>query len=108
MPQEPAMRKRMARAQDGILKHMLRMMELCHARGFVYGVIPESGKPVGGSSDNLRAWWKDRVRFDKNGPAALAKFEAERAAAMGGGGGGGRAGEGEGGLRPRACRCTRC
>ncbi|CAI7897929.1 unnamed protein product [Closterium sp. NIES-53] len=90
----------MARAQDGILKHMLRMMELCHARGFVYGVIPEAGKPVGGSSDNLRAWWKDKVRFDKNGPAALAKFEAERAAAMGGGAGGGEGGGGAGGLAP--------
>ncbi|KAM7497256.1 hypothetical protein LguiA_021670 [Lonicera macranthoides] len=72
-----AQRKKMSRAQDGILKYMLKLMEVCKARGFVYGIIPEKGKPVSGSSDNLRAWWKEKVKFDKNGPAAIAKFEAE-------------------------------
>ncbi|GBG70478.1 hypothetical protein CBR_g6607 [Chara braunii] len=75
--QEQARRKKMSRAHDGILKYMLKMMEVCKAQGFVYGIIPEKGKPVGGSSDNLRAWWKDKVRFDRNGPLAAAKYAAE-------------------------------
>ncbi|RWV95979.1 hypothetical protein BHE74_00008569 [Ensete ventricosum] len=69
---EQARRKKMSRAQDGILKYMLKMMEVCKAQGFVYGIIPEKGKPVSGASDNLRAWWKEKVRFDRNGPAAVA------------------------------------
>ena len=67
----------MSRAHDGILKYMLKMMEVCNAQGFVYGIVPEKGKPVGGSSDNLRAWWKDKVRFDRNGPAAIVKYDEE-------------------------------
>lgn len=74
---EQARRKKMARAQDGILKYMFKMMEVCQAQGFVYGVIPEKGKPVSGASDNMRAWWKEKVKFDKNGPAAIAKYQAE-------------------------------
>ncbi|KAI9082245.1 hypothetical protein K1719_035682 [Acacia pycnantha] len=71
--EEQARRKKMAKAQDGILRYMLKMMEVCQAQGFVYGIIPENGKPVTGASDNLRAWWKDKVRFDRNGPAAIAR-----------------------------------
>ncbi len=69
----------MSRAQDGILKYMLKMMEVCNAQGFVYGIIPEKGKPVSGASDNLRSWWKEKVRFDRNGPAAIAKYQADNA-----------------------------
>lgn len=43
---DQAQRKKMARAQDGILKYMLKLMEVCNARGFVYGIIPEKGKLV--------------------------------------------------------------
>ncbi|XP_051141853.1 protein ETHYLENE INSENSITIVE 3-like [Andrographis paniculata] len=75
--QEQARRKKMSRAQDGILKYMLKMMEVCKAQGFVYGIIPEKGKPVSGASDNLREWWKDKVRFDRNGPAAISKYQVE-------------------------------
>ncbi|RDX71247.1 Protein ETHYLENE INSENSITIVE 3, partial [Mucuna pruriens] len=25
--------------------------------------------------DNLREWWKDKVKFDRNGPAAIAKYQ---------------------------------
>ncbi|XP_044461903.1 ETHYLENE INSENSITIVE 3-like 1 protein [Mangifera indica] len=77
--QEQARRKKMSRAQDGILKYMLKMMEVCKAQGFVYGIIPEKGKPVSGASDNLRAWWKEKVRFDRNGPAAIAKYQVDHA-----------------------------
>ncbi|KAG8388876.1 hypothetical protein BUALT_Bualt02G0170800 [Buddleja alternifolia] len=77
--QEQARRKKMSRAQDGILKYMLKMMEVCKAQGFVYGIIPEKGKPVSGASDNLREWWKDKVRFDRNGPAAIAKYQSDHA-----------------------------
>uniref|UniRef100_M1BXC8 EIL1 n=1 Tax=Solanum tuberosum TaxID=4113 RepID=M1BXC8_SOLTU len=73
---DQATRKKMSRAQDGILKYMLKLMEVCNARGFVYGIIPDKGKPVSGSSDNIRAWWKEKVKFDKNGLAAIAKEEA--------------------------------
>ncbi|XP_022752827.1 protein ETHYLENE INSENSITIVE 3-like [Durio zibethinus] len=75
--QEQARRKKMSRAHDGILKYMLKMMEVCKAQGFVYGIIPEKGKPVTGASDNLREWWKDKVRFDRNGPAAISKYQAD-------------------------------
>ncbi|GFP97190.1 protein ethylene insensitive 3 [Phtheirospermum japonicum] len=75
--QEQARRKKMSRAQDGILKYMLKMMEVCKAQGFVYGIIPEKGKPVSGASDNLREWWKDKVRFDRNGPAAISKYQSD-------------------------------
>ncbi|KAM0045169.1 putative transcription factor EIL family [Helianthus debilis subsp. tardiflorus] len=74
---DQARRKKMSRAQDGILKYMLKLMEVCKARGFVYGIVPEKGKPVGGSSDNLRAWWKEKVKFDKNGPAAITKYDTD-------------------------------
>ncbi|KAI3965836.1 hypothetical protein MKX01_010793 [Papaver californicum] len=77
--QEHARRKKMSRAQDGILKYMLKMMEVCKAQGFVYGIIPEKGKPVSGASDNLRAWWKEKVRFDRNAPVAIAKHQADHA-----------------------------
>ena len=50
-----------SRAQDGILKYMLKLMEVCKARGFVYGIIPKKGKPMSGASDNIRAWWKEEV-----------------------------------------------
>ncbi|CAL4999704.1 unnamed protein product [Urochloa decumbens] len=74
---DQALRKKMTRAQDGILKYMIKLMEVCNARGFVYGIIPDKGKPVSGASDNIRAWWKEKVKFDKNGPAAIAKYEVE-------------------------------
>ncbi|XP_042446996.1 ETHYLENE INSENSITIVE 3-like 3 protein [Zingiber officinale] len=77
-----ALRKKMARAHDGILKYMLKLMEVCNVHGFVYGIIPEKGKPVSGASDNIRAWWKEKVKFDKNGPAAIANYEAENFAAQ--------------------------
>jgi ethylene-insensitive protein 3 len=64
-------RKVMLRAQDGVLRHMLKMMEACNARGFVYGVIDEAGEPMSGSSDSLRGWWKDNVGFDLSGPKAV-------------------------------------
>ncbi|GLJ06302.1 hypothetical protein SUGI_0035820 [Cryptomeria japonica] len=77
--QEQAKRKKMSRAQDGILKYMLKMVEVCKAQGFVYGIISEKGKAVTGASDNLRAWWKEQVRFDRNAPAAIGKYQQENA-----------------------------
>ncbi|XP_078438302.1 uncharacterized protein LOC144708740 [Wolffia australiana] len=74
---DQARRKKMSRAQDGILKYMLKLMEVCNARGFVYGIVLETGKPVSGASDNMRAWWKEKVKFDKNGPAAIEKYDTD-------------------------------
>ncbi|GJM85333.1 hypothetical protein PR202_ga01774 [Eleusine coracana subsp. coracana] len=70
-PDARCRRKAMLRAQDGVLRHMLKMMEACNARGFVYGVIDEAGEPMSGSSDSLRRWWKGNVGFDRSGPMAL-------------------------------------
>ncbi|KAI3890833.1 hypothetical protein MKX03_036286 [Papaver bracteatum] len=72
--QEQSRRKKMSRAQNSILKHMIKTMDVCNAQGFVYGIIPARGKPVTGSSDNLRAWWKDKVKFHKTAPEAIAKL----------------------------------
>ncbi|XP_076931498.1 ETHYLENE INSENSITIVE 3-like 3 protein [Bidens hawaiensis] len=82
---DQARRKKMSRAQDGILKYMLKLIEDCNVRGFVYGIIPDTGKPVSGSSENLRAWWKEKVKFDQNGPAAIAKHETDCIAKRGSG-----------------------
>ncbi|XP_008792546.3 uncharacterized protein LOC103709120 [Phoenix dactylifera] len=76
-PSEQARRKQMSRAHDKVLDYMLMLMDIGGARGFVYGIIPEKGKPVSGSSDELRGWWKEKVRFDRNGPAAIEEFLLE-------------------------------
>ncbi|RYR35089.1 hypothetical protein Ahy_A10g050226 [Arachis hypogaea] len=70
--QEASRKKKMSRVQDSILKYMVKIMEVCKARGFVYGIIPEKGKPVTGSSDSLREWWKEDIRFDQTAPTAIA------------------------------------
>ncbi|KAG6721930.1 hypothetical protein I3842_03G136700 [Carya illinoinensis] len=49
--------KKMLRAQDAILKSLVMIMEVCKARGFVYGIVPEKGKP-----------------FNQNAPLAIAEF----------------------------------
>ncbi|GMI99405.1 hypothetical protein HRI_003609800 [Hibiscus trionum] len=72
--QEASRRKKMSRAQDAILKYMVKIMEVCKGKGFVYGIVPEKGKPITGSSDSLRKWWKEKVRFDKDAPLAVAEF----------------------------------
>jgi ethylene-insensitive protein 3 len=69
--QEASRRKKMSRAQDSVLKYMAKIMDVCKAKGFVYGIIPEKGKPVSGSSDSLREWWKDQIRFDHSAPLAV-------------------------------------
>ncbi|XP_018448837.2 ETHYLENE INSENSITIVE 3-like 1 protein [Raphanus sativus] len=58
-----------------ISKYMFKMMEVCNAQGFVYGIIPEEGRPIISASSNLQEWWKDKVRFDLNGPLAIAKHQ---------------------------------
>lgn len=72
--EDASRRKKMSRAQDVILKYMVKIMEVCKAQGFVYGIVPEKGKPVTGSSDSLRHWWKEKVRFDQDAPLAIADF----------------------------------
>ncbi|XP_052197187.1 putative ETHYLENE INSENSITIVE 3-like 4 protein [Diospyros lotus] len=67
-------RKKMSRAQDSILKYMMKIMDECKGQGFVYGIVPEKGKAVTGSSDSLREWWKEKVRFDQFAPLAVQEF----------------------------------
>ncbi|KFK28195.1 hypothetical protein AALP_AA8G484700 [Arabis alpina] len=64
----------MARSQDSVLKYMMKIMEVCKAQGFVYGIVPEKGKPVTGSSDSLRRWWKENVQFDQTAPNAVSDY----------------------------------
>ncbi|QCD98668.1 putative ETHYLENE INSENSITIVE 3-like 4 protein [Vigna unguiculata] len=71
---EASRRKKMSRAQDSVLKYMVKIMEVCNAQGFVYGIVPEKGKPVSGSSDSLREWWKDQIRFDHSAPTAISNY----------------------------------
>ncbi|ESQ31364.1 hypothetical protein EUTSA_v10005551mg [Eutrema salsugineum] len=71
---ESSRRKKMARSQDSVLKYMMKIMEVCKARGFVYGIVPEKGKPVTGSSDSLRRWWKENVQFDQTAPNAVSDY----------------------------------
>ncbi|KAI3906469.1 hypothetical protein MKX01_029084 [Papaver californicum] len=73
--EKEAENKKMRRTHHLILKNMIKMMELYNAQGFVYGIILEDGKPVTGASDNLRAWWKDKVRFDRNASAAVENYQ---------------------------------
>ncbi|KAJ8645803.1 hypothetical protein MRB53_007551 [Persea americana] len=73
--QEQALRKKMSRAQDTILKYMLKMVDVCKAQGFVYGIVLENGKTVGAVSENLRSWWKEEVKFDQSAPAAIAEYQ---------------------------------
>lgn len=72
--QEQSLRK-MSRPQDEILKYMLKMMAVCKAQGFVYGIVLENGKTVGGASNNLRCWWQEQVKFNLNGPAAITVYQ---------------------------------
>ncbi|CAA3002093.1 ETHYLENE INSENSITIVE 3-like 4 [Olea europaea subsp. europaea] len=72
--QEQLRNKKMSRAQHVILKYMVKIMEVCNAQGFVYGILPEKGKPVSGSSDSLKEWWKEKVLFEKHAPVAIAEF----------------------------------
>lgn len=70
-------KKMMCEAQDGILRYMSLAMNQCKAQGFVYGIVLENGRTAIGVSDNLREWWKDKVRFDRNGPAAIMKHQRD-------------------------------
>ncbi|KAH0689396.1 hypothetical protein KY289_016754 [Solanum tuberosum] len=72
--EEQSRRKKMSRAQDSILKYMVKIMEVCKGQGFVYGIVGEKGKPVSGSSDSLREWWREKVRFEQSAPAVIADF----------------------------------
>ena len=42
--QEQSQRRNMSQVEDGIMKYMLKMIEVCKAQGFVYGIIPEKGE----------------------------------------------------------------
>ncbi|KAH0853305.1 hypothetical protein HID58_093316 [Brassica napus] len=63
---EASRRKKMARSQDSVLKYMMKIMEVCKAKGFVYGIVPDKGKPITGSSDSLRRWWKETVHVSSS------------------------------------------
>ncbi|CAD5164365.1 unnamed protein product [Musa acuminata subsp. malaccensis] len=75
--QEQSRRKKLARSQEKILNEMLELIEEGLAQGFVYGIVPYKGKPVIGASNNLRKWWKETVRFDRNGPAAISTYQRD-------------------------------
>ncbi|RZC90904.1 hypothetical protein C5167_028735 [Papaver somniferum] len=68
-------RKKLQTTQDGILRGMLHMMEVCKAQGFAYGIILENGKSATGASDNLRGWWKEKVGFSRNAPIVIEQYK---------------------------------
>ncbi|CAA7061169.1 unnamed protein product [Microthlaspi erraticum] len=72
-PQQVSRKRLMYLAHGGVLKCMSKALELCKAQGFVYGIVWEDGRTVAGASDSLHGWWRDRVKFDRNGPAAIKK-----------------------------------
>ncbi|KAJ8645808.1 hypothetical protein MRB53_007556 [Persea americana] len=74
--QEQALRK-MSRAEDTITKYMLKLVEVCKAQGFVYGIVLENGKTVGAASENLRSWWKEEVKFEQNAPTAITEYQEQ-------------------------------
>ncbi|KVI08603.1 hypothetical protein Ccrd_013051 [Cynara cardunculus var. scolymus] len=78
--EQQSRRRKMSRAHDAILKYVLKIMEVCKAQGFVYGIIPEKGKPITGSSESLRKWWKEEACFDQNGPLAVSEYHSTMAA----------------------------
>ncbi|KAK8956570.1 Protein ETHYLENE INSENSITIVE 3 [Platanthera zijinensis] len=57
--------------RDSVINYMLQLTDECDAQGYVFGIITETGKSITGSSDALRPWWKDKVRFSRNAPKAL-------------------------------------
>ncbi|KAF5779267.1 putative transcription factor EIL family [Helianthus annuus] len=63
---------------DFIVEHMKKMMEVCNAKGFVYGIILEEGMPVTGASENLHGWWKERVRFAEKAPEAITDYNVKK------------------------------
>ncbi|KAG6489535.1 hypothetical protein ZIOFF_050809 [Zingiber officinale] len=69
--QDFATKKKVARAQSGFLRHLLKFADVCRAKGFVYAVIPEKGKVMTGASESLREWWKEEVRLEWNRDSAL-------------------------------------
>ncbi|KAI3938837.1 hypothetical protein MKW98_018294 [Papaver atlanticum] len=75
----PRRRKKLVTTQNGILRDMLQMMEVCNAQGFVYGIILENGKSATGASDNLREWWRGKVRFSRNAPVVIEKYKVDHA-----------------------------
>lgn len=76
-------RKKLLMAQDAIQGYMVKAMEEGGAMGFAYGIIPENGRPpVSVASANLKVWWQEKVRFHRDAPAAVAKYNSEKAAAM--------------------------
>ncbi|KAL9160857.1 hypothetical protein ABFS82_08G227800 [Erythranthe guttata] len=80
---EQSRQKKISRAQDSILRYMVKIMDVCKGQGFVYGILPGEGTPLTGSSESLRTWWKDTVVFDKNAPAAIAELLLPEIAAAG-------------------------
>ncbi|KAG0489542.1 hypothetical protein HPP92_006405 [Vanilla planifolia] len=76
--QELIHRKRLTRAHETILKYLLRLEDACNIQGFVFGIVPETGKPLFGSSDSLREWWKEKVRFCHNAPTVVELYNEQQ------------------------------
>ncbi|PKA58520.1 Ethylene insensitive 3-like 1 protein [Apostasia shenzhenica] len=75
--QEQARRKKLSRVRDSLIKYMLQLTDDCKAQGYVFGIVSEGGKIISGSSETLRTWWKEKVRFDHNAPIAVDRYVRE-------------------------------
>ncbi|XP_071712251.1 ETHYLENE INSENSITIVE 3-like 1 protein [Rutidosis leptorrhynchoides] len=68
-------RKKMSRSDhDDIRERIYNLMQEFNAKGFVFGIISENGKPITGASMNLCSWWKLDVHFEKNAREVIIKY----------------------------------
>jgi Ethylene insensitive 3 len=72
-----AHQKMVSHYQQRILDRMSLMTEQCNTKGYVIGTVTKTNKPMIGTSDSLRAWWKEQVMFDKAAPAQIDLYKKE-------------------------------
>lgn len=71
---ELARERKARRLHNKILKSMVKLVQEDLAQGFSFGIVTNHGKSIVASSENLREWWKEKVKFQENAPRAIEKF----------------------------------
>ncbi|XP_029120761.2 uncharacterized protein [Elaeis guineensis] len=73
--QELARRRKARRLHNKISNSMAKLVREGLAQGYCFGIVTNDGKSIVASSENLREWWKEKVKFLENAPRAIEKFE---------------------------------
>ncbi|XP_008792545.2 protein ETHYLENE INSENSITIVE 3-like [Phoenix dactylifera] len=73
--QELARRRKATKLHNKILASMVKLVQEDLAQGYSFGIITNHGKSIVASSDNLREWWKEKVKFQVNAPRAIERFK---------------------------------